>query len=97
MAQIQQQGHRWLVGGDMTIDQADALLKEARALNMPSTLELDLSQVAEVDSVALSLIFEWLRQAQASKVNFTVTGLPANLLSLATLYGVLDLLPQSSH
>lgn len=97
MAQIQQQGHRWLIGGDITINQVEQLLAESRKLNMPGTLELDLSAVAEVDSVALSLIFEWLRLAQTNKVNLTVTGLPANLLSLATLYGVLELLPQSSH
>jgi len=97
LAQIQQQGHRWIIGGDITINQVERLLAESRKLSMPGTLELDLSQVAEVDSVALSLIFEWLRLAQANKVNLTVTGLPDNLVSLATLYGVLELLPQSSH
>ncbi|MFL9611205.1 lipid asymmetry maintenance protein MlaB [Methylobacillus sp. Pita2] len=96
MAQIQQQGNRWLVSGDMTVNQVDVLLAESKALQMPGTLEIDLSQVAEVDTVALSLIFEWLRHAAASKSAVSLANLPANLASLATLYGVLELIPQSS-
>ncbi len=95
MAQIQQQGSRWLISGDMTINQVDVLLAESKALQMPAELEVDLAQVAEVDTVALSLIFEWLRHAAANKANIKLVNLPANLVSLATLYGVLALIPQS--
>ncbi|WP_048811484.1 STAS domain-containing protein [Methylobacillus flagellatus] len=95
MAQIQQQGNRWLLSGDMTINQVNVLLAESRALQMPSVLEVDLAQVAEVDTVALSLIFEWMRHAAANKVDIRVVNLPANLVGLATLYGVLELIPQS--
>lgn len=95
MAQIQQQGSRWLISGDMTINQVDVLLAESKALQMPAELEVDLAQVAEVDTVALSLIFEWLRHAAANKANIKLVNLPANLVSLATLYGVLELIPQS--
>lgn len=81
----------------MTIAQVDALLAESRALNMSGALEIDLAQVQEVDTVALSLIFEWLRHAEAGKATLTISSLPANLASLATMYGVLDLIPQASH
>ncbi|MCB5188387.1 STAS domain-containing protein [Methylobacillus caricis] len=97
MAQIQQQGDRWLVSGDMTIAQVDALLAESRALNMSGALEIDLANVQEVDTVALSLIFEWLRHAQTGQATLSIVNLPANLASLATMYGVLDLIPQASH
>ncbi|MCB5190269.1 STAS domain-containing protein [Methylobacillus arboreus] len=97
MAQIQQQGNRWLVSGDITVNQVDSLLAESKALPMSAALEIDLAQVAEVDTVALSLIFEWTRQAQAAKADINIVHLPANLSSLATLYGVLELIPQSSH
>ena len=97
MAQIQQQGNRWLISGDMTVNQVDVLLAESKALQMPDALEIDLAQVAEVDTVALSLIFEWVRHAAANKANISLVNLPANLASLATLYGVLELIPQSSH
>lgn len=79
----------------MTINQVDVLLAESKALQMPAELEVDLAQVAEVDTVALSLIFEWLRHAAANKANIKLVNLPANLVSLATLYGVLALIPQS--
>ena len=97
MAQIQQQGNRWLVNGDITINQVESLLTESKALQMPDALEIDLAQVAEVDTFALSLIFEWLRQAIAAKASISVVNVPANLASLAMLYGVLDLIPQPDN
>lgn len=85
------------MNGDITINQIEALLAESKALQMPEALEIDLAQVAEVDTFALSLIFEWLRQAIAAKVSINVVNVPANLASLATLYGVLDLIPQPDN
>ena len=85
------------MNGDITINQVEALLAESKALQMPEALEIDLAQVAEVDTFALSLIFELLRQAIAAKVSINVVNVPANLASLATLYGVLDLIPQPDN
>ena len=67
---------------------------------MPFTaenLELDLSGVSEVDSAAVSLMFEWLRQAHKRNISLTFVNLPSNLVNIATLYGVLDLIPQHHH
>ncbi len=85
------------MNGDITINQVEALLAESKALRMPEALEIDLAQVAEVDTFALSLIFEWLRQAIAAKASINVVNVPTNLASLATLYGVLDLIPQPDN
>lgn len=85
------------MNGDVTINQVEALLAESKALQMPAALEIDLRQIAEVDTFALSLIFEWLRQAIAAKVNINVVNVPDNLASLAALYGVLDLIPQLNN
>ena len=85
------------MNGDITINQVESLLAESKALQMPDALEIDLAQVAEVDTFALSLIFEWLRQAIAAKASINVVNVPANLASLATLYGVLDLIPQPDN
>lgn len=85
------------MNGDVTINQVEALLAESKALQMPAALEIDLGQIAEVDTFALSLIFEWLRQAIAAKVNINVVNVPDNLASLAALYGVLDLIPQPNN
>lgn len=73
------------------------LLAESTALSMDKVFEIDLGQVTEVDTVTISLLFEWLRTAHARKSKLTFANFPQNLVSLATLYGVLELLPQTTH
>ncbi|HNC52541.1 MAG TPA: STAS domain-containing protein [Accumulibacter sp.] len=58
-----------------------------------SAVEVDLSQVAEVDSSALSVLLAWLRTAGERGISLRIAHPPANLISLATLYGVVELLP----
>jgi len=53
---------------------------------------VDLSGLTEVDSAAISLLLEWRRAAQRDKRKITYINLPDNLKSLATLYGVTELL-----
>lgn len=97
MAQITQQDNRWLVSGDITADHICALLAESATLDHGRDIEIDLAAVSDVDTASISLLFEWLRQAHTSKHKVSFVNLPKNLLSLATLYGVLELIPQSSH
>lgn len=97
MAQIEKNGTRLIVHGAMTMGNVNALLIESRTFFSSKQLEMDLSAVDEVDSAAISLLFEWLRQARVSNVNLVFVSLPANLATLATLYGVLDLIPQHTH
>jgi phospholipid transport system transporter-binding protein len=94
MAKITQKDNCWLVSGPITVDQVNALLEESRALTIPG--EIDLGQVTEVDTTAVSLLFEWQRQAQASQSAIRFINLPDNLVSLARLYGVSDFIPQAA-
>ena len=94
MTQIVQEGNCWRVSGPMTVEIANALLEESGALAMPS--EIDLNQVSEVDTTAISMLFEWQRKAQAQNNKITFLNLPDNLVSLARLYGVSDLIPQAA-
>jgi phospholipid transport system transporter-binding protein len=55
---------------------------------MNDQLEIDFSEVTDIDTAALSLIMEWQRNALASKCTISFVNLPANLNSLAELYGV---------
>jgi phospholipid transport system transporter-binding protein len=55
--------------------------------------EFDLSAVRQVDSSAVALLLAWQREAQARGARLALTGLPAALRSLATLYGVDELIP----
>lgn len=56
-------------------------------------LTADFSRVEAVDSAAISLMLGWQRAAQAKQRKLNVVGWPQDLLSLARLYGVDDLLP----
>lgn len=93
MALIEQQGKRLIVTGAMTADTVRALLAEAGPL-LKGDVEIDLGQVEEVDSSSISLMFEWLRQAHAKNASVVYANLPETLVSLSTLYDVLDLIPQ---
>jgi phospholipid transport system transporter-binding protein len=59
-----------------------------------SGLYADFSSVESVDSAAVSMLLAWTRAAQRGNYKFSVSGLPPDLLSLARLYGVEDLLPK---
>lgn len=97
MPQIEKIGDSLRVSGAMTVENVNALLAESNAMFSAKNLQMDLAAVDEVDSAAISLLFEWLRQAHARKTRLVFVNLPSNLVSLATLYGVLDLIPQHTH
>lgn len=52
---------------------------------------LDFSNVATVDSSAVSVVLSWVRQLQAQGLTPTLVAVPQKLLDLAKLYGVLSL------
>lgn len=89
---IVQDGDNYRIQGRITSDNAHALLTEGLKLFVRDGLVVDLSQLEEVDSSAVSLVLEWLREAQRNQRRLRFTNLPDNLKSLATLYGVLDLI-----
>lgn len=97
MTQITQEGNRWIVIGAMTVVEVNALIAQSANLTNAKDTEIDLAGVTEVDTTAISLLFEWLRQSHSHKCKMTFNNLPPNLISLATLYGVLDLIPQHHH
>ena len=59
-------------------------------------LRVDFSRVESVDSAAVGMLLGWVRAAKRGKRVLRVAGLPGDLLSLARLYGVEELLPQQS-
>lgn len=97
MALIRTDGNCLRVQGPVTVDTVNALLAETPQAFAAENLEVDLGQVTEVDSASISLIFEWMRQAHGRNISLIFVNLPASLVSLATLYGVLDLIPQHSR
>ena len=93
MALIEKQGSRLVVKSAMTVETVSELLTEALPL-LNGDVEIDLGEVSDVDSSSISLMFEWLRQAQQRGISMVYSNLPQTLVSLSTLYGVLELIPQ---
>jgi phospholipid transport system transporter-binding protein len=89
---IRREGDRLQVFGNLTIQTAATLQQQGIPVDVPA-LSMDLSGVEAVDSAAVALLLGWQRQAQAQGVSLHFENLPANLLSLAKLYGVAELLP----
>jgi len=68
----------------------------AARTDLPERLTIDFSAITGVDSSAVALLLEWRRQAQARGKRLDFVKLPPNLLALAELYGVAELIqPQS--
>jgi phospholipid transport system transporter-binding protein len=81
------------VTGRLTIDMAAGWFSKGLPVTGGSSeLLVDLSQIEVVDSSAVSLMLVWLREAQRSQVDISFVHVPDDLLSLAKLYGVADVL-----
>ena len=58
---------------------------------------VDFRGVTEVDSSAVALALEWLRQAEESSTGVRFANLPVAMQNLAKLYGVSELLQPASR
>lgn len=92
---IRADGNRVEVSGAMTIPGATELLAEGSAALANAETLFDLGAVTEVDSSAIAVIFGWLRAARQQGKTLAITQPPQELLSLAEVYGVTELLPIS--
>lgn len=86
-------GDRIKVTGDVTMETASKLFHEGLPYSGNNSLVIDFSQLGKVDSSAVSLMLVWMREAKRNKVSVRFESVPANLVSLADLYGVAELLP----
>jgi phospholipid transport system transporter-binding protein len=83
---------RCKVDGPVTMRSVTGLAAEGARLFAVADVVIDLAGVTEVDSSAVSLLLEWRRVAGAAGHRVEFANVPANLKSLADLYGVSDLL-----
>jgi len=81
------------VASAMTLTSARSLLDEGATVIAGPVTAFDLGAVTEVDSSGLAVVFGWLREAKRLGKTIRIVNLPANLSSLAEVYGVSDLLP----
>jgi len=92
---IRREGDRLVVAGSVLI--ANVLQWREQGLREIDRdgMVVDLGGLEEADSSAISLLFEWQREARARGFALRFANLPENLRSLAEVYGVLDLIPQA--
>ena len=83
---------RCTIEGPVTMSNVTAKLAEGNSLFGASHTVVDLAAVTEVDSSAVSLLLDWRRTARAASRTIEFINLPANLKSLAELYGVAHLI-----
>ncbi len=84
------------ITGPLTVDTVGPLISFSAQVAAKTDVVIDLQQVEAVDSAAVSLMLAWLREAQRNKINLGFEHVPENLISLARLYGVAELLPLGS-
>lgn len=82
----------WKLSGSITYDEIPSLIEKTKNFNWSDSIQVDFSQVKYVDTSALSLIFELKRNAKKYNHSVMINTPPKNLLKLAKLYGVEDLI-----
>ena len=88
MNPIEFQNSNWIMKGDITLNQVPSIIKLTIGYEWKNSVLIDLIEVEEVDTSLLGLIFEWKRQAKKYNKTVSIKNTPANLESLAKLYGV---------
>jgi len=86
------EGERCALQGPITMENVTAVLAEGTQLFKSPRVVVDLKAVTEVDSAAVSLLLEWRRAAEKENRRIEFENVPANLESLAELYGVAHLI-----
>jgi phospholipid transport system transporter-binding protein len=87
--------------GNLSYETIPGVLAEtaqfAARTDLPVGIRIDFSGVTGVDSAAVALLLEWRRMALARGKTLVFENLPPNLLALAHLYGVAELIqPEAS-
>lgn len=83
-----------MLSGRLVMSTVPALYQTGLQHLAEADLVVDLAQVEAVDSAAVSMLLAWSRAAQAKQRQLRVENLPQDLLSLAHLYGVAEMLPK---
>lgn len=83
----------WRVEGVLQMRSVRAVLEASARLPSVESQVVDLAGVKRVDSSAVALLLEWLREARARNRQIRYRNVPADLLSIARLCGVEALIP----
>lgn len=84
----------WELSGDITLTNVPALYQnEAMLVQSAAAVTVDMAPVGRIDSSSIALMLSWRRAAQAAKRTLVFRNVPPQVLAVARLCGVLELLP----
>lgn len=89
---IRREGDALVLEGAVTLATAPDLVGAVEDQLRQGARVVDFRQVTDIDSSAVALALEWLRQARRNNAELRLVNLPAAMLNLAKLYGVSELL-----
>ena len=92
MTSIELQDKKWLLKGNITFKEILPILDQVNQYDWKESITLDLSQVNEIDTTIISFILEQNRQAKKFGKQFNLESSPESLKSLASLYGIENLI-----
>ena len=90
---IRRDGERLYISGPATLQQARELLDQGAAQLRDGVKVIDLGEVTDLDSSLLATMLAWLRESKNNGGGLAFERLPADLTTIAGLYGVAELLP----
>jgi phospholipid transport system transporter-binding protein len=93
---LRREGDLLLLEGPVTLETVPGLVSAAEAHLRQGAGVIDLKGVTEIDSSAVALALEWVRQAERAGVPLRLINVPPSMQNLATLYGVSELLHPAS-
>jgi len=93
---LRREGETLLLEGPVTLETVPGLVSVAEQHFRQGAGVIDLAGVTEVDSAAVALALEWVRQAERASVKLRLLNVPASIQNLAKLYGVSELLQPAS-
>ena len=93
-AVVLSEGEGLRIGGSITIHNVVAVVEQGAALFGRGGEIIDLSQVEDVDSSAVSMLLEWQREAGRRKRRLIFVNMPEKLKNLVQLYDLLELIPE---
>lgn len=89
---IRREGDSLFLEGAITLDTVPGLVDAVAEHLRLGVSVVDFNGATEVDSAAVALALEWLRQAGLAGKGLRFANLPASMQNLAKLYGVSELL-----
>lgn len=89
---IRREGDTLILEGPVNLETVPGLVNAVEEHFRQGARTVDFQRVTDIDSSAVALALEWLRQAGRHNMELRLINLPAAMQNLAKLYGVSELL-----